>query len=62
MLFSTLVLQSYLRKWAKGKRKMIPFWGKKTKKNQNIVIMMLSVVGKGTLSPVKLKLEGEIFE
>lgn len=32
------------------------------KKNQNSVTIIISVVGKGTVFPVKLKLEGEMFE
>ena len=50
------------KKMSKRKKKDDSFLRKQNKKNQNIVITMISVVGKGTLSPVKLKLEGEIFE
>ena len=35
---------------------------KTQKKNQNSVIIMIPVVGKGAVFLVKLKLEGEIFE
>ena len=50
------------KKMSKRKKEDDSFLRKKNKKSQNIVIIMISVVGKGTLSPVKLKLEGEIFE
>ena len=35
---------------------MIPFSGKKTKKKKNKATIMISVDGKGTIFPVKLKL------
>ena len=35
---------------------------KKTEKNQNSAIIMISVDGKGTVFPVKLKLQGESFK
>ena len=49
MLFSTLVLQCYLKN---EEKKMIHFWGKKEKKNQNSVTIIISVDGKGTVFPV----------
>ena len=51
-----------LKKWAKEKRKIIPFWGKKTEEKQNSATIMTSVDGKGMALPVKLKLQGESFE
>ena len=54
MLFSTLILQCYLKNWQMEKGIQ--------KKNQNSVIIMISVVGKGTVFLGKLKLEGEMFE
>ena len=45
-----------------GKRKkMTHLWGKNRKKAKNYN-QMISVDGKGTVFPVKLKLEGESFE
>ena len=38
------------------------FLRKKTEEKQNSVTIMISVDGKGTVFPVKLKLEGESFE
>ena len=40
---------------------MTYFWGK-TEEKQNSVTIMISVSGKGTVCPVKLKLEGKSFE
>ena len=34
----------------------------KSEEKQNSVIIMISADGKGTVSPLKLKLEGELFE
>ena len=36
---------------------MIPFWGKKAEEKQNGANIMISVDGKGTVFPVKLKLQ-----
>ena len=41
------------------KKKMIPFWGKKTEEKQNSAVIMISVDWKGTVFPVKLKLQGK---
>ena len=41
---------------------MILFWGIKQKEKQNSAILMISVDGKGTVSPIKLKLQWELFE
>ena len=41
---------------------MIPFWGKKTKQKQNSATIMISVDGNGLVFPMKLKLQGELFE
>ena len=47
-----------IKQWTKEKKKMIPFWGKKQEK-LNSATTMISVVGKGTFFPVKLKLQGK---
>ena len=42
---------------------MRPFSGKKKqKKNENIATIVVSVDGKGTVFPMKLKLQGELTE
>ena len=46
----------------KQKKKMMPFLGKKAEENQNSAAIMISVDGKGTVFPVKLKLQGKSFE
>ena len=50
-----------LNKWAKEKKKMIPFCEEKKKKKieekQNSTAIMISVDGKRTIFPVKLKWE-----
>ena len=40
---------------------MIPFWVNKAAEKQNSATIMISVDGKGTASPVKLKLQGKSF-
>ena len=47
-----------------GKRKKghDTFLRKKTKEKENRATIMISLDGKGTVFPVKLKLEGESFE
>ena len=55
----TLVLQFYLKELEKEKKKMIPFWGKKTVKQQNSATIMISIDGKKTVSLVK-ETTGEI--
>ena len=59
MVFYTLALQLYLKNGQKLKKKMITFPRKKTEKKQNRSTIMISVDGKGTVFPVKLKLHGE---
>ena len=54
MLFSVLVLQCYLKNGQRKKRK--------TEEKQNSFTIMISVDRKETDFPVKLKLEGELFE
>ena len=41
---------------------MIPFWEKKTEQKQNSATIMISVDGNGLVFPMKLKLQGELFE
>ena len=62
MAFYTLDLQFYQKKRAKRKKEMTPFYGKKTEEKQNSADIMISVDGKRTVFPVKLKLQGESFE
>ena len=62
MAFYTLDLQFYQKKWAKRKKEMTPFYGKKTEEKQNSADIMISVDGKRTVFPVKLKLQEESFE
>ena len=50
------------KKWTKEKKKMIPFYRKNIDKRQSSAIIMISVEAKGTVFPVKLKLQGESFE
>ena len=57
-----MVFYNLIKKWAKEKKYIIPFWGKKTEKKQNSATIMRSVHGKGTVFPVKLKLQGESLE
>ena len=47
-----------------GKRKKEDhtFLRKKTEKNQNNITIMIFIVGKGTVFPVKLKLEDTFFD
>ena len=61
MVFDTLVLQFYLKNGQK-KKKMIPFLGKQSGEKQNSATIIISVEGKRTAFPVKLKLQGESFE
>ena len=43
---------------SKTKKEDDTFLRKKTEKKENIVTMMISVDGKGTIFPIKLKLQG----
>ena len=51
-----------LTKLAKTKKMMITFWGKKAEEKQNSTTIMISVDGKKTIFPMKLKLQAESFE
>ena len=51
-----------IKTMGKGKEKDGTYVRKKAEEKQNIVTIMISVVGKGTAFPVKLKLEEESFE
>ena len=57
----TLWFYNFIKKWAKKnkKEKVIPFWVKNAKEKQNSATIMISVEWKGTVFPVKLKLQGE---
>ena len=41
---------------------MIPFWEKKNRRKKNSATRMISVDRKGTVFPMKLKLQGELLE
>ena len=59
----TLWIYNFIKKkWAKRKKEMTAFYGKKTEEKQNSADIMISVDGKKTVFPVKLKLQGESFE
>ena len=60
MVFYTLVLQFYQKNEQKEKRRWYLSEEKNRKKIRSII--MISVDGKGTVFPVKLKLQGELFE
>ena len=62
MVFYTLILQFYLENGQKKKKMMIPFWGMKAGEKQSSATIMISVDGKGTVFPVKLKLQGDSFD
>ena len=63
MAFYTLDLQFYQKKnGQKEKRRWQPSTEKKTEEKQNSADIMISVDGKKTVFPVKLKLQGESFE
>ena len=55
MVFYTLILW-FIKKWAK-KRRWYLSEGKKTEEKQNSAVIMISVDWKGTVFPVKLKLQ-----
>ena len=57
MVIYTLVLQFY---FLMGKKKMI--WRKKPEEKQKSATIMISVDRKGTVVPVKLKLQRESFD
>ena len=44
------------------RKKMIPFWGKKTEKKQNSPTIMESVDVKGAVFPMKFKLQVKSLE
>ena len=44
---------------SKEKKKVIPFWGKKTEEKQNYVTIIISIDGKVTVFPVNMKLQEE---
>ena len=60
MLFYTLVLQFYLKNGQK-KEEDETFPRKKTQEKQNSATIMISVDGKVTVFPMKLKLQGSSF-
>ena len=51
-----------LKQWTKEKKEDDAFLRKKREEKQNSATIMISVDEKGTVFPVKLKLEGESFE
>ena len=60
MIFHFLVLQVYLKNGQNKKNDT--FLRKKAEEKQNSATTMISVDGKGTVFPMKLKLQGESFE
>ena len=58
----TLWFYNVIKTMDKRKEEDESFPRKKTKEKQNGVTIMISVNGKGTIYPVKLKLEGEPIE
>ena len=60
MGFHALILLFYLKNGQKKKK--IPSWGKKAEGKQISATIMISVDEKGTVFPVKLKLQEESFE
>ena len=50
-----------LKNGQKKERRSYIFEEKKTEKNQNNITIMIFIVGKGTVFPVKLKLEDTFF-
>ena len=61
MLLYTLVLQFILKMGKRKEEDDILLWKKKQKRTNSATIM-ISVDGKETIFPVKLKLQGEKFE
>ena len=59
MVFYTLVLQFYWKKWAKEKRRWYLSKEKNWKKKQNSATVRISVDGKWTVFSIKLKLQVE---
>ena len=59
-MFYTLVLQLYLNNGKKKREDDTFLRKKKTEEKQSIATIMISVDGKGTIFPVKLKLQEEI--
>ena len=55
------VLTMLLKEWEKEKRRRC-ISEKKTEEKQNSVTIMMSIDAKGTVFPVRLKLEGKSFE
>ena len=60
MIFHFLVLQVSLKNGQNKKNDT--FLRKKAEEKQNSATTMISVDGKGTVFPMKLKLQGESFE
>ena len=57
MVFDTFILQLYLKKWARKHQ-----YDKRAEEKQASATIMISIDGKGTVFPVKLKLQRETFE
>ena len=55
----TLWFNNFIKKMSKRKKGDDTFLRKKTEEKQNSANIMISVDGKGTVFPVKLKLQGE---
>ena len=61
MVFYTWVLQ-FFKKWAKERIRWWYLSEEKNRRKTNSATIMISVDGKGTGSPVKLKFQRESFE
>ena len=56
-----VLFYNFILKMSK-KKKMIPFWEMKNRRKKNSATRMISVDRKGTVFPMKLKLQGELLE
>ena len=57
-----LCVDNLIKKWSKGKKEDVTFLRKKTEKNHNSFTTMICVDRKERIFPLKLKLEGKLFE
>ena len=58
----TFWFNNFIQKLGKEKKQNDTFLKKKAEEQQNSATTMISVDGKGTIFPMKLKLHGESFE
>ena len=62
MILHFLILQFYFKNEQNKTNKKKPFLRKKAEEKQNSATTMIFVDGKGSVFPMKLKLQGESFE